>query len=198
MIIETILTSISEDGKVNFAPVGVHIPDDTCCFSEAKEVRMFLYSGSDTFANLKGTSEGVINFTDDTLSFVDTALFSRLLPLTPSHLVHPPRMACAKMIWEFTVTHFDDSREPALVKGQILLMEELTGFRGFCRAHGAIIEAAIIATRLPWISPSEIAQSWQHWQEVVAKTGGRREREAFRKLTAYFIQHGISIKEDLL
>jgi hypothetical protein len=198
MIIETILSSSSEDGRVNFAPIGVHLLGDCLQLSEVKEVVLMLYPGSNTFSNLKDIPEGVINFTDDVLSFVDTALFSHLLPAVPSHFVRPPRMAAAKTVWEFSVTSFDDSASPARVEGKVLLFKELGGYSGFCRAQGAILEAAITATRLQWIPESKVLESWPLWQEIVAKTGGVRELKAFRKLTDYFVGRGISIPTDSL
>ncbi|NLI93788.1 MAG: DUF447 family protein [Peptococcaceae bacterium] len=197
MILEAILSSVSEDGKVNFAPVGVHVPDDTFRLSEVKEMAMFLYSGSHSFANLKAKPEGVINFTDDVLSFVDTALFSALPQTVPSYRVAPPRMTGAKAVWEFAVTRFDDSIKPAKANGRILFFEETAGFTGFCRAHGIILEAAIMATRLQWVRPGEIEKSWPLWQEVVKKTGGIREQKAFRKINDYLVQKEISIPNSL-
>lgn len=191
MILETILSSSDEYGNENFAPVGVHVPDDIQNLSDVKQIQLMIYHGSNTFANLKKRPEGVINFTDDILSFVDTALSSRILPAVPSRLVRPPRMANAKTIWEFQITDFDDSIEPARVNAKILLHEELAGFSGFCRAQGAILEAAILVTRLQWIPKSKITESWAQWQEIVTKTGGIRELKAFQQLTDYLTQQGI-------
>ena len=194
MIVETVLSSISQDGKVNFAPIGVHIPDTTSHLSEIKEIEIRLYSGSVTFSNLKTMAEGVINFTDDISIFVDTALFSKALPTAPSYMVRPPRMAEAKTVWEFSVTSFNDSTEPARVVGKVLYFEDLTaGFTGFCRARGAILEATIVATRIQWTPVNKIEESWHLWQEVVVKTGGVREQQAFQKVSDYFVQQGISI-----
>jgi len=195
LIIETILSSIDENGKVNFAPVGVHIPDNTLRISEVQELKFFLYSGSKTLANLKTIPEGVINFTEDILNFVNTALFSESLPALPSSQVRPPRMSSAKTVWEFAVTHFDDSSEPAKLTGRVLCFEEYeqSGFCGFCRSTGVILEALILATCLQWVPFSKIKEAWPLWREVVAKTGGTREKEAFQTITAYFIEKGISI-----
>ncbi|NLI91656.1 MAG: DUF447 family protein [Peptococcaceae bacterium] len=191
MIIETIISSINDDGKVNFAPIGIYVPDNTQKLLDVKEMEIFLYPGSKTFNNLKATKIGVVNFTDDILSFVDTALFSFILPSLPSHMVLSPRMADANMIWEFMVTFFDDSTEPARVKCKILCAKEYAGFTGFCRAHCVILEAIIAATRLQFISATRIEKSWPLWQEVVNRTGGLREFQAFSKVTDYFIQNGI-------
>lgn len=194
MILETIISSIDKDGKVNFAPIGVRLQDDFAKYSEVKEFDLILYSGSQTFANLKNTLEGVINFTDDIMAFVETSLFSKALPTIPSCLVRPPRMAEAKEFWEFSVDFFDDDQEPARVQGKVLFNKELGCFRGFCRAHGVILEATIAATRLSWISPREIINAWPFWQEVVQKTGGRKELEAFSKVSSYLLQRGIPIQ----
>jgi hypothetical protein len=193
MIIETILSSINQEGKVNFAPVGVHIPNDSLTLLTVKEMEIFLYSGSHTYRNLLKTGEGVINFTDDMLSFVDTALFSKKLPAVPSLLVTPPRMAEAKLIWEFQVSQFDVSTEPSRVKTNILFMQKMGDYSGFCRARGAILEAAIAATRFSIMKPSNIEASFTQWQDIVRKTGGTREQTAFKKLRDYFKQQGISI-----
>lgn len=193
MIIETILSTLNEDGGVNFAPIGVHIADHTERLSEAEEIEIFLYSGSKTFANLRARPEGVVNLTDDLLSFVDTALYSRSLPTYPSEQVRPARMAEAKLIWEFVAISFDDSQEPAKVTGKILLFKELGSFTGLCRAHGAILEAAITATRLAWVPAAQVTDFWPQWQQVVEKTGGRREKEALAKVGTYFCQQGIKV-----
>lgn len=193
LIIETILSSCGKDGKINFAPVGVHIPDDTLQLSEVNEIELFLYSGSRTYSNLTDIPEGVINFTDDILSFVEAAVNSPHFPETPSQFIRPPRMAAAKTVWEFVIISFDRSTEPARIIGKVLFRKELAGFYGLCRARGAILEAAILATRLAWIPAGKITEAWPQWREIVARTGGIREQKAFQILTAFFIQQGISI-----
>lgn len=193
MILETILSSISEDGKVNFAPVGVHVPDDCERVAEVKEFELRLYPGSSTFANLKKVPEGVINFSEDVLSFVETALFSDVPPTCPSHHVRPQTMANAEAAWEFTIRTFDDSRSPVSVRCSVLRYKAMGTFGGFCRAHGAVLEAVIAATRLQWIPAGAIIASWPAWQEMVMKTGGRRELEAFRRVTEYLVCHGVPI-----
>lgn len=195
LIIETILSSCDKDGKINFAPVGVHIPDDTPQLSEADEFELFLYSGSRTYSNLTEIPEGVINFTDDILSFVEAAVCSPHFPEAQSQFIRPPRMAAAKTVWEFVITSFDQSTEPARIVGKVLLRKEIAGFFGFCRAGNVILEAAILATRLPWVQESKITGAWPQWREIVAKTGGKREKKAFQKLNQFFIKMGISIPD---
>ncbi|MEL7567077.1 MAG: DUF447 domain-containing protein [Dehalobacterium sp.] len=193
MIIETIISSQNQDGAVNFAPMGVHISHQVLNLSEVREIGLCLYSGSQTFINLHTTLEGVVNFTDDVLIFVETALFSPDYPTCPSRFVQPPRLASAQKIWEFTVTNFDASQEPAKVHGQIKHDEELAGWGGFCRAQWAVLEAAIAATRWQRIPFRKIKNAWILWQEIVEKTGGTREREALNRVREFFNQKGLEI-----
>ncbi|OLN28340.1 DUF447 family protein [Desulfosporosinus metallidurans] len=193
MILETILSSISVDGIVNFAPMGMHLPDTDPGRSPVKRIVFRLYPGSQTYENLKATGQGVINFTDDVLVFVETALYSGCPPFVPSQKVRPPSMAHARTIWEFTVTCFDPSTEPAFLEGKIEHREQKGGFEGFCRAQGAVLEAAIAATRWQWLPIGKIIESWPLWLEVVEKTGGNREQHAFNKVGNFLGEKGIQV-----
>ncbi|KUO65958.1 MAG: hypothetical protein APF84_01480 [Gracilibacter sp. BRH_c7a] len=192
MIIETIISTVNKDGIVNFAPFGVHIPDAGSRMG--KEIELRLYSGSQTLSNLREVAEGVINLTEDVLVFVETALFSKCLPSVPSKHVRPSRMAEANGVYEFVVTSFDDTVQPVRVWGEIIYSQEWGGFRGFCRAQGAVLEALINATRLQFVSPDKIKGAWPSGQEVVDKTGGIKEREAMSKIKDYLILNGIEIR----
>lgn len=193
VILETILSSISGNGKVNFAPIGVHVPDDCSRIADVKDFEVHLYPGSSTSSNLRSIPQGVINFTDDILSFVDTALYSDVPMTCPSQHVSPPTMAHAQASWEFTVQRFNDSRTPASVQCSVLRYEAMGTFCGFCRAQGAVLEALIAATRLQWVPASVIIASWPSWEEMVSKTGGRRELEAFAKVKEFLLEQGVPV-----
>lgn len=52
-------------------------------------------------------------------------------------------------------------------------------FVGFQRARHAVLEAIILATRTSILEPAVIWEEIRHWQPLVDKTGGPREREAW-------------------
>ncbi len=192
MIIESIVSTLNnEDGKVNFAPMGIHVHDHLYNPTLIKEVDLYLYKGSQTFSNLYSASEGVINFTDDVLSFVETSLFSRELPGSPSKMVSAPRMAGASTVLEFSVISFDREIEPAKVKGEILHHEVFGGFKGFQRAQNAVLEIAIMATRLDHIPLSEIKQHLGIHEQIILKTGGIKEKQALNRVKDYYFGKGI-------
>lgn len=196
MIVETIISSISYDDIANFAPMGLHISDmdhERVGHSPAGSIYLRLYPGSQTYANLKATGQGVVNFTNNVLVFVDTALYSSCPSHRPSLKVRPPSMEQAHTIWEFTVTRFDSARVPALVEGKIEYCENRGGVTGFCRGQWAVLEAAIAATRWQLLPPAKITQPWPMWLELVKKTGGKREIEAFMKIGSFLVEKGILV-----
>jgi hypothetical protein len=58
-------------------------------------------------------------------------------------------------------------------------------FFGFNRGKHAVIEAAILATRVHLISPTEIVSEYKRLAPLVHKTGGRDEEQAFAILSHY-------------
>lgn len=189
MILETILSTMDKQGKVNFAPMGLHIPDDTSDLAQVKEINLRLYKSSQTLKNLETALEGVLNLTDDVLAFVETALFSKQLPTVPSQAIRTPGMAEAKTRWEFSVIDIDYSTDPVRIRGETNYFQELRGPMVFCRAQGAVLEALICATRWQWIPKRKIGEFWPRWQEVINKTGGKKEREAMQKIKEYLIEN---------
>ncbi|WP_258359378.1 DUF447 domain-containing protein [Moorella sulfitireducens] len=219
MILEAIVSTISPAGEINFAPVGVRLPSEhgsqpgrtlagdsaaveagfvppgqaVSTAREDGQVELHLYRGSRTYANLLSTGEGVICFIDDVLLFVETALFSTCPSYVPSLKVRPPRLAGSGTVWEFKVSDFNVAAEPARVTGRIVHRGEGAGFRGFCRAQFAVLEAAIAATRWQWLAPQQVASRWDYWQQLVVKTGGAREFQAFSLVHKYLEDKGFSL-----
>lgn len=211
MILEAIVSTISPAGAINFAPMGVHLLQQTpgkegndFPRSAPREqrgpagdtrpgFRLRPYSSSQTYKNLYATREGVICFTDDVLLFVETALFSSCPPYSQSRQVRPPRLAGAGAFWEFRVTTFDAAIEPAVVEAEILHCEAETGVYGFCRARMAVLEAAIAATRWQYIETEWLARNWPYWRDLVNKTGGVREKQAYSLVCEFLQEKGISL-----
>lgn len=183
MILEAILCTINSSSQPNFAPIGVHVSDN--------RVMLRLYSGSNTYANLRQNKQGVICFSDDVLVFVETALFSSCPPYVPSVRVAPPTMANAGTVWETLVYGFDETVEPAIILAEVVYSQENgSSFTGFCRAKMAVLEAAIAATRCH-LAPELLMKYWNHWLVIVEKTGGTQEFQAFDRIHAYLKNKGM-------
>src|SRR5436190_15817403 len=66
MIVETIVTTIAEDGTLNFAPMGVEWDD------EAIVLKPFLETA--TYRNIVATRAAIVNLTDDVRIFARAAI----------------------------------------------------------------------------------------------------------------------------
>jgi hypothetical protein len=55
-------------------------------------------------------------------------------------------------------------------------------FVGFNRARHAVVEGAILVTRLHMLGAAEVGRQLRDLKVLVEKTGGPREHEAFRLL----------------
>jgi hypothetical protein len=62
-------------------------------------------------------------------------------------------------------------------------------FKGFNRAQAAVIEAAILASRLHMLPRDKIERELGYLQIAVEKTGGPREHEAWRRLVEKIEEH---------
>ena len=73
MILEGIVTTLSETGQVNIAPMGPHVSDEP----GADPLRHFVlkpFQSAQTYRNLKAHGEGVLHVTDDVLLLVQAAV----------------------------------------------------------------------------------------------------------------------------
>ena len=63
-------------------------------------------------------------------------------------------------------------------------------FLGFCRARNAVIEATILATRLEFYDPDIVNQRLIQYREIIEKTGGASEKQAFQLVQDFVKKRG--------
>jgi hypothetical protein len=182
MILEAIVTTISEDASVHIAAMGP-------CFepgSSKFELRPF--ETAITFRNLVRARCGVMHVTDDVL------LFARAV--TGELASNPPEMKPAEKIsgqvlvdccrhYEFRVSNVVRIGTRASVPCEVLSTGWHRDFYGFNRAKHAVIEAAIGATRIGFLPEGEVRSLFDRCSSIVIKTGGEREKLAFRILDEF-------------
>jgi uncharacterized protein len=180
MIIETIFSTINEQGKPNFAPMGLLCSEDT--------IKLRIFRDTQTFRNIVAIRHGVANLTDDVLAFVRSGIFNETLPFFPAKVV--PGVVFDKTCswWELSVEPATITSDPAEIECRILHKETRKEFTGYCRAGGAVIEAAILATRLDFKNHDMILQKMIEYAEIVGKTGGYSEKKAFEMVREFIEQ----------
>ena len=181
MILEGIVTTVDQLGAVNVAPMGP-IVDESMSLLLLRP-----FQTSQTYRNLKARPAGVFHVVDDVLLLARAAI-GRLddNPETfPAINIDGVVLRSACRWYEFVVESLDDSSERTSLKARVVHCGRQRDFFGFNRAKHAVIEAAILATRIDLIPREEIHQQFKTLRTLVEKTAGPAEREAFELLTRY-------------
>lgn len=181
MILEGIVTTLNPDGSVNIAPMGPRLvgePFDRFVLRP--------YRSSTTYRNLKATGEGVLHVTDDVLLLARAAIGPVVdAPCRPANVVNGCVLIDACRYYEFRVASLDDRDDRVTIEAETVSVGHLRDFFGFNRAKHAVIEAAILATRIAFLPRPEILSELDKLAVLVDKTGGPAEDQAFTLLRDY-------------
>jgi len=186
MILEGLVTSLAADGSMHLAPMGPSV--------DAGMTRFMLrpFPTSQTYQNLRRHPEGVFHVTDDVLLLAQASIGR--LPNAPAHrsasLVRGFVLTDACRAYEFHVGSVDDSEQRVKMECEVVHAEHLRDFFGFNRAKNAVVEAAILATRVHLIPVEEILTEYAKFDAIVRKTGGEQERAALDVLLEYVAEAG--------
>lgn len=174
MILEAIVTTLNVDGTWNVAPMGPRVDPGLDRFA----LRPF--KTSTTHANLLRTKEGVLHVTDDSLLFARAAIGLEVSPRTrPAEVVSGAILTDACRHFEFRVESIDEDDARPTFLARTVHRGRSRDFLGFQRARHAVIEAAIVATRADWLPIPGMVLDFARYREIIEKTGGPDEREAF-------------------
>lgn len=180
-LLEGVVTTLHADGSPHIAPMGPIVDHNF--------ERMLLrpFRSSVTYQNLKRTGQGVLHVTDD-VELIAQAAVGRLeaLPqLRPADAVEGVIITDACRWYAFRVESLDDREERTAIVARVVDRGHPREFFGFNRAKHAVIEAAILATRIGLLDRQMILDEFERLASPVAKTGGIEERRAFEFLRQY-------------
>lgn len=181
MILEGIVTSVSINGVKNVAPMGPIVDPLMTKFT----LRPF--QTSTTYQNLKSNPTGVLHVTDDVLLIAKTAI-GRLNELPPIEEMSDGKtffLTEACRWYRFEVETLDDSQDRTEIQCKIVESARLRDFFGFNRAKHAVLEAAILATRVGILPDKDIKTEIPKLKSAIDKTGGEAEHAAFNLITEY-------------
>ncbi len=187
MIIESIVTTLDEEGRVNCAPMGVEWGDDIIVIKPYKETatyRNLTYSRPAREAGMEPAT-AVVNLTDNVLLFAKSAIASPVFPTRPAEMLRGAVLQDVCSWREVEVLEID-SREPrSRITTRVVHRGFEREFIGFNRARNAVLEAAILSTRTRFLPAAEIQAGFERLQIIVDKTAGPQEFEAMALLTDY-------------
>lgn len=187
LILEGIATTVNADGSVNIAPMGPRVDRQLTKFT------LRPYAGSRTYDNLKRTREGVFHVTDDVELLAQAAIGcpEPMPELTEASSVRGYILRDACRWYAFRVRDWQEQNERTSLECEIVDQGRLRDFFGWNRAKHAVIEAAILATRLAWIDPSSLRRQFEELAVIVGKTAGDQEQRAFELLHS-FVQRSMT------
>jgi hypothetical protein len=184
LILEGIVTTTNSDGSINVAPMGPIVD------REITRLTLRPFRSSRTYANLKQFAGGVFHVTDDVELLARAAIdqFSTMPELITSAGVPGGILADACQWFAFQVLQLDDRNERTNIECAIVDRGRLREFFGFNRAKHAVLEGAILATRIGIQPAQQIRDEYERLAIVVQKTAGDQETRAWRILESYVEQ----------
>lgn len=181
MILEGVITTLNGDGSLNVAPMGPIVSPDLSNFL----LRPFCTST--TFANLSRSRAGVFHVVDEVLLIAQAV--TGQMDTTPEtfaarRIEGRVLKSCCRW-FELEITEIDDSRDRTEMQTRILHSETLRDFFGFNRAKHAVIEAAILVSRLGLLGRETVLEELERLTSPVEKTAGPDEFRAFELLQQF-------------
>jgi len=182
LILEGLITSCRADGSLHLAAMGPEVPDSR----EFDRLILKPFAGSRTAELLAATPEGVFHLTDDPLLLARAVTGSLAEPpaARPAAQVRGWVLEEACEAFEFRIVTSDATGQRARLTAEIVASHFHRPFRGFNRAAHAVIEAAILFSRLHLLEATEIQRQLALLRPLIDKTAGAREREAFELIAA--------------
>ena len=177
LIVESIVTTLDAEGRPNFAPMGVEWGDEVIVLKPFLETT--------TFRNVRATGVAVVNLTDDVLLIAQSAIGSPTFPASPATLVAGLVLEAACSWRELEVATLDATPPRSRIETRVVHRGVRREFVGFNRARHAVLEAAILATRVHLLPAAQIRDELARLQVLVDKTAGPREREAWALVGDY-------------
>src|SRR5688572_4131754 len=152
MILEGIVTTVGPDGGVNIAPMGPRVEPTM------RQLVLRPFRTSTTYRNLKQSGVGVFHVTDDVWLLAHAAIggLKWEVDLTRATAIDGVRLTDCCRWYEFKVQSIDDSGERSEVVADVVSSGRVREFFGFNRAKHAVVEAAIVATRVGLLRASEV------------------------------------------
>jgi len=174
MIRETIVTTVSASGVVHIAPFGIIAERDGWIIAP--------FRPSVTIDNLQAVPFAVANYTDDVRIFAGCLTERRDWPVTASDHVPVPRLAGALAHAELAVTDVADDAQRPRFHCRVVHRATHAPFEGLNRAKAAVVEAAILVSRLDRLPREQVEAEMAALAVAVGKTAGPEEQEAWRWL----------------
>lgn len=174
MIQEIIVTTQNEDGTTHIAPMGIREENGLIVIAPFKP--------SATLENIQRNKSAVVNRIDDVRIFAGCLTGRKDWPLVATEKITGQRLEAALSHVELEMESFeDDELRPRFYLKPVIEITH-SAFKGFNRAQSAVLEAAILVSRLHMLSEEKIKQELEYLTIAIEKTAGENEKIAWQWL----------------
>jgi uncharacterized protein len=174
LIRETIVTTTGPTGLVHMAPLGL--------IADGEGWIIAPFRPSKTLDNLRRVPFAVANYTDDVRIFAGCLTGRDLWPTVASDEIPVQRLAGALAHAELAVDRMTEDEQRPRFHCRVLRLAAHAPFLGFNRAQAAVIEAAILVSRLEMLPRDKIEREIAYLQIAIGKTAGAAEQQAWQWL----------------
>jgi hypothetical protein len=180
-IFETVVTTVSSDGTPHIAPMGVRYQEHA--------VVLMPFKPSTTLSNILETQCAVLNLTTDVRVFAGCVTGRKDWPLAPTSRIKGVRLKSTLAHIELQLGEVIDDPQRPVLKLLPALKKQHAAFIGFNRAQAAVIEGAVLVSRLRMLSREKIDTEMAYLQIAIDKTAGPQEHEAWGWLREAIVSH---------
>ena len=185
VIYEIVISTVAPDGTPHVAPMGVRYRRTEA----GSDVILMPFKPSTTLANIVADGHAVLNIVTDTRVFAGSVTGRRTWPLQPAERIAGVRLACALNHVELALAELqDDPQRPVLRMARVFEANHAP-YVGFNRAQAAVIEGAVLVSRLHMLPATKVDTEMNYLQIAIDKTAGLEEREAWGWLTEAVARH---------
>lgn len=169
------MSSLDDLGGAHLAPMG---PE--CATQLDQGFLLKPFKGSKTLTNLMRNGFGVFHLLDDSLLLAQAAVGQgEKIEVVSASTIRGWVLSGACQVFEFEVEQLDTTQERARIKCRVVATHTLRPFGGWNRAQFAVMELAILNSRVAILDKTVIQKAIGPLEVLVQKTGGPREREAW-------------------
>lgn len=179
MIIEGLLTTTGQDGRPHIAPMGPVVNE------ELSEWLLRPFQDSTTFARLRANPACVFHVVDDVLGVVNCILGNENDLAWHRDAQGRYILDSACHWYSLRVTHWDVSQPRSEARAEVQDTGMIRPFWGWNRAKHAVLEAAILVTRIHLTGRDAVVQELAKLEPAIEKTAGKRERLAWQQLVKH-------------
>ena len=171
LIVEAIVTTKNAKGEVHIAPLGL--------IAEGTSWVLAPFRPSRTLDNLREVPFAVASHTDDVRVFAGCLTGRKGWPTRAADEIDGAVLESAVSHWELAVDRVTEDDVRPRFSCRIVHAVSHHPWGGFNRAQTAVLECAVLVSRLGMLPPEKIEAELKYLEIAISKTAGPREQEAW-------------------